>query len=183
MIDIVYMQECILIHNTYLPLDLSLAKISLKLFHQILPHSPHPRPLTKHIHGNSKKQTSQLNTSKRQKNLLGPIRFQPPIEKQRKDQSVENIFRKVECDQSFTSVLAIRVYGKGDGGGGTYATAETDDAEEDGGHDPGVVFGDAPAVAHEADDGGDCNGDGHDEAEFGLVDAVVAAGHPSYNYI
>jgi hypothetical protein len=148
-----------------------------KLLHQIPPHRPHPAPLTPNIHGNSSKQASQLNPTNAIEHKPATIGFQPSVEEQTPDKTMQDILADVESDEGFAGVLPVRVDRESDACRRAERAAEGYDAEEDGGHDPVVALFYAPAEAHEARDSRDGDGDRHYEAEFGFVDAAVSARH------
>lgn len=97
--------------------------------------------------------------------------------KQRKHQPIKHVLAPVQTDQRLARILSIAVHGKRDRRRATETTSETDDAEEDRRHDPGVPLFCGPAETPEPGGRGERNRQGHDEAEFGLVDAVVVARH------
>lgn len=90
---------------------------------------------------------------------------------------MEDVFRKVERDEGFGGELAVGIYGEGYRGGGAERTAEGNDAEHYCRDPEGGFFLGGPAEAHEAGGGAESDGEAHEQAEFGLVDASVAAGH------
>lgn len=92
-------------------------------------------------------------------------------------------FREIQSDEGFTCILPVTVHRKSDRSCAAETTPETDDPEEHRRHDPRVSLGGTPPEAHEADDGGDHDRDGHDEAELRLVDAAVAATHEAHDDI
>lgn len=153
------------------------AHASSKLLHQIPPHRPHPATLTPNIHRDSCKQTSQLNPPNAIEHEPTPILLKPPIEKQTPHQTMQDILTDVQRDERLAGVLAVRVDGESDARGRAERAAERNNAEEDRRHDPVVALFHTPAKTHETSDGGDGDGDCHDEAEFGLVDAAVPARH------
>ena len=75
------------------PTNVRKTKQSLELLHQILPHSPHTRPLPIDIHRHRSQQTSDLNASNSHKDILGAIGFEPAVEEEGEDQTVEDICR------------------------------------------------------------------------------------------
>jgi hypothetical protein len=96
---------------------------------------------------------------------------------------VQDVLAEVQGDEGLAGVLAVAVDAEGDGGGGAEGAAEGYDAEEDGGHDPGVMFLGGPSKTHEAKDGGDGDGQSHDEAELGFVQPAVAPRHDAHDDI
>ncbi len=88
---------------------------------------------------------------------------------------------EVQRDEGFACILPIAVHRKSNRGRAAQTAPKTDDPKEHSRHDPRVALGGAPPEAHEADDRGEHDGDGHDEAELGLVDAAVAATHVAHD--
>jgi hypothetical protein len=66
---------------------------TLKSLHQILPHGPHPRPLSVKIHRDSEQQAKHLYTSNGNENDLTSIRLEPGREEEREDEAMEDICR------------------------------------------------------------------------------------------
>lgn len=89
--------------------------------------------------------------------------------------------REIQRHEGFACILPITIHRKSNRSGATQTAPETDDPEEHRGHDPRVALGGTPPEAHEADHSGEHDGDGHDEAELGLVDATVAAAHEAHD--
>lgn len=89
--------------------------------------------------------------------------------------------REIQGYEGFACILPIAVHRKSNRSRAAQTAPETDDAEEHRRHDPRVALGGTPPEAHEADDGGEHDGDGHDEAELRLVDATVAAAHEAHD--
>ena len=69
----------------------SLKRNDLKLLHQILPHSPHPRPLAIDVHWDGRKQTSDLDSPNGDKDIPGAVGFEPLVEEEGEDKAVENV--------------------------------------------------------------------------------------------
>lgn len=90
---------------------------------------------------------------------------------------MQDVLAKIQRHQRLPGVKPVTIHSEGDGGGAAKRAPETDNAKEHGRHDPRVAFFSAPAKAHETRGGGEGDRRSHDEAELGLVDAAVAAGH------
>lgn len=147
--------------------------------HKVHPHCPHPRPLPEDVHRDREQHERQLDDSDGEKHRFRPVRLQPAIDEQAENQPVEDVLGEIERDQRFAGVLAVAVDAVRDGRGRAERAPKRDDAEEDGRHDPPVVVLCGPAKSCEADDRADRDGHGHDQPEFGLVEAAVALCHPS----
>lgn len=89
--------------------------------------------------------------------------------------------REIQSHEGFACILPIAVHRKSNRSRTAQTAPETDNPEEHGRHDPRVALGGTPPEAHEADHSGEHDGDGHDEAELGLVDAAVAAAHEAHD--
>ena len=64
---------------------------SLKLLHQVLPHSPHPRSLAIDVHWDGRKQTGDLDPPNGDKDILRAVGFEPLVEEEGEDEAVENV--------------------------------------------------------------------------------------------
>ena len=107
--------------------------------------------------------------------------MQPVGKEQAEDQAVEDVLAEVERHQRFSSVLAVGVDAEGDGRGGAKGATKGNNAEEDGGDNPKIVFLGRPAKAHQANCGGDGDGGSHDQAKLGFVDSPIASAHVTYD--
>ena len=73
------------------PPRLKLKTQNLELLHQILSDSPHPRPLAVDVHWDGRKQTSDLDPSNGDKDVLRAVGLKPLVEEEGEDEAVENI--------------------------------------------------------------------------------------------
>lgn len=90
---------------------------------------------------------------------------------------MKNILAEIQRHKRLARILPVRVHAKGNRRGTPQRAAKANDAQKHCGHNPQVPLLGGPAVAHEADERGKENRDGHHEAKLGLVEPAVAPRH------
>lgn len=90
---------------------------------------------------------------------------------------------EVERYKRFAGVCAVAVDDESNRRCASEGAPKTDDAKEDSRHNPQISLLGTPSEAHQSDDGTNGNWNRHDEAELGLVHAIVLARHEAHDQI